>query len=147
MADGSVIITTELDTSQFISALAVTERALSSFTARIAGIAAAGGEKMKDSMVSAAADAASAVAGFDWKRTGRAVTAGIAEGIKESASLISDALRSTVTVSVSAPAPTGNDPSGGTVYTQNIYFENTEASPHQTAKKIRRQSENLIMPY
>ena len=102
---------------------------------------------MKNSMTSAAADAAEAVAGFDWKKTGRAVTAGIAEGIRESASLISEALRNTVTVSVGAPEPSGKDASGGTVYTQNIYFEGDAVSPYRAAKQIRRQSEDLLMPY
>ena len=147
MADGSVIITTELDTSHFLSALAGMERALSSFVTRVAGYAAAGGENMKNSMTSAAADAAAAVADFDWKKTGRAVTAGIAEGIRESASLISEALRNTVTVSVGAPEPSGKDASGGTVYTQNIYFEGDAVSPYRAAKQIRRQSEDLLMPY
>ena len=147
MADGSVIIATELDTSHFLSSLSGMERALSSFTARVTGYAAAGGEKMKNSMTAATAEAAAAVAGFDWKKTGRAVTTGIADGIRESASLISDELRNTVTVSVSAPAPSGKDPSGGTVYTQNIYFEGGSVSPYNTAKQIRRQSEDLLMPY
>ena len=46
-----------------------------------------------------------------------------------------------------APEPSGKDQSGGTVYTQNIYFEGDAVSPYRTAKQIRRQSEDLLMPY
>ena len=146
MADGSIIISTEIDADSFYDSLALLEVSLNSFVSRFKLSMLSSSSFMRSSMISAVNSVSNAVKNHDWEAAGSGVMAGIASGIFKNRYLVSDMLDSILNVTVSSALDRYASEAAKTAanYTQNIYLRDSESSPYQVARQIRRQSEDMI---
>lgn len=146
MADGSIIISTGLDTSSFYDSLALLEGALNSFASRFTHAMVNSSSIMKSSVISAANAAASTVENRDWEASGSRIMSGIAAGIAKSGYLVNDMMRAVLSdcAAHALDQYASQVAAAASNYTQNIYLKDSESSPYQVARQIRRQSEDMI---